>query len=464
MAAEDSPIPRRGRVARTVPLIAMAGNTTAATLVAALRRGSDADAMRKHHEKTAKQYAEYLGRSKGMLMKAGQILSFTGLGSTLIDEHQGVYARALARLQQDVEPMPFDTAEQIVEAELGRSLPSVFAEFDRRPVGSASIGQVHRARLLDGREVAVKIQYPGVADAIRADLANTKLLATFFQMAKTAAPGLLHADMTSLATEVSARIGDEIDYRTEAEYQNEFSAAYRGHPFIRIPTVLPDFSTSRVLTQEFADGMRYEEAVEAEEQLRDQWGEAVYRFTIGSVRRFGLFNADPHPGNYRFNADGSVTFLDFGCVKRYPEHLVVAMQSVMNAAVDSDANALFAGLLESGAVETTTDLTPSDTLEWFRSGLDLLTGPQPYTFDPVSTESGVREKFSPIGPHRNVVSRLSMPPDMLMIFRVELGMYSILAGLRSTGSWETIRCEWDRDGEPATATGMLDQEFWRART
>ena len=198
-------------------------------------------------------------------------------------------------------------------------------------MAAASIGQVHAAHLPDGREVVVKVQYPGVGDAIRADLQNTELIASFARLAAKLSPIRITADPTAIAEEITERITEELDYRIEAANQTEFRAHYEGHPFIRIPEVVPELSTERVLVMDHHDGLRWTAALEQPQELKDTWGEVINRFVFGSLYDFGAFNADPHPGNYLFHDDGGVTFLDFGCVKRFSPEQVAAMRRISQA-------------------------------------------------------------------------------------------------------------------------------------
>lgn len=227
----------RGRVRRAAPLVGLAGRTAGEAVVASLRRRMGGEENEDFHVRAAERYAQLLGRSKGVLMKAGQILSFVTVGSAVPAEYRTIYQATLARLQDSAPPMPAELAASVVEEELGAGPAQVFAEFDPEPLAAASIGQVHAARLHDGRRVAVKVQYPGVDEAIRADLRNTELLATFFSLVRTLTPDLTRVDVRALAAEVADRIGEEIDYRAEAHNQAHFADAYRGHPFIRVPEV-----------------------------------------------------------------------------------------------------------------------------------------------------------------------------------------------------------------------------------
>ena len=450
---------RIGRLARAAPLVAATGRTAGETVVAALR-GRDRSEV---HARSAERYAEALGRSRGVLMKAGQILSFVSLGAPGPGGGPNVYQAALTRLQDDAPPMEPGVAEAVVAAELGAPPEELFAHFEPVPMAAASIGQVHAARTKDGREIVVKVQYPGVDQAIRADLANSELLATFFQLVRNMLPDLGRSDAKALAREVSERIGEEIDYATEAANQQAFADAYRDHPFIRIPEVLPEFSTPRVLTMTRSDGMRFAKAVTAEQDLRDRWGEAIYRFTLGSLRGLRMFNADPHPGNYLFHDDGTVTFLDFGCVKRFTRHQVDWMRDSVTYSLAGDAEALLRQQFSEGFADRADPPDAASLLAWSRESLKPLLSPQPFRYTPEFAASLVDLEFSPVGGNAETVKKMALPPAYLTISRIDLGMTSVLGALGATSDWESIRREWDCDEEPVTPMGQLDKPFRQAR-
>jgi predicted unusual protein kinase regulating ubiquinone biosynthesis (AarF/ABC1/UbiB family) len=391
-------------------------------------------------------------------MKAGQILSFVSLGSLVDGGSQSVYQKALARLQDDAPPMEPELAASVVTAELGRPPEEIFAEFDPHPLAAASIGQVHAARTHDGRAVVIKIQYPGVDDAIRADLANAELLATFFQLIRGVMPDLGRTDARALAREVSERIGEEIDYRSEAANQTAFAKEYRGHPFIRVPEVLPELSTARVLTMQRSDGLRWSQAQDADQEVKDLWGEAIYRFTLGSLRRLGMFNADPHPGNFLFHPDGAVTFLDFGCVKSFDPNQVAWMYEAGQRAIEKDAEGLLRTYTEGGFVPGDPP-DPNGMLAWARESLAPVLSPQPFRYTPEFAAMIVDSEFSPRGPHSAVVRKLALPGEYVALSRIDLGMTAVLATLRASANWRGIREELDCDGPPATPYGELEFAF-----
>src|SRR5436190_5076674 len=340
----------QGRLRRTAPLAAMSARAAGEGVVDVLRRRlkGERGASVEFHLRNAERYADALSRSKGLLMKVGQILSFVDISAALDKTYGEVYRTALSSLQSDAEPMDFELVAAVIESGLGRAPEDLFAELSQTPIAAASIGQVHVARLHDGTEVAVKVQYPGVADAIGDDLANTELLFTFVKIAQGIVPQVGKFDVRALADEIAERFREELDYAAELAYQREFVEHYRGHPFIRVPEVFPELSSDRVLTMEMVHGRRWTETADADQALRDRWGEVVFRFFFGSIARFGTFNADPHPGNYLFHDDGTVTFLDFGCVKRLTPETRRGLWDTASATVDNDAERLLGAYVEHG--------------------------------------------------------------------------------------------------------------------
>jgi predicted unusual protein kinase regulating ubiquinone biosynthesis (AarF/ABC1/UbiB family) len=409
--------------------------------------------------RNAERYADALSRSKGLLMKVGQLASFVDI-NTMVDSKYGeVYRGALASLQADAEPMEPVLVAAMIESELGRPPEEVFAEFAPAPIAAASIGQVHVARLLNGTEVAVKVQYPGVADAIGDDLANTELLFTFVKIAKGMVPQFRNFDVRALADEITERFIEELDYTAELAYQREFAEQYRGHPFIRVPEVFPELSSGRVLTMEMVHGRRWTETVGADQALRDRWGEAVYRFFFGSLARFGMFNADPHPGNYLFHDDGTVSFLDFGCVKRMSPVLQRGMWDQVAAALDNDAERLLRVFIEHGFTRADSPPPGDKLLAWYRKNFAPLALAQPVTFTPelVSELLGHMANMD-----KDVMRHVTVPKDFVFTNRLFIGLYSVLAALRATADWRAIFDECVT-GKPTTELGRLDADFFAAK-
>src|SRR5687767_4126956 len=450
----------QGRLRRTAPLAAMSARAAGEGVVDILRRrlkGQRGTSV-ELHIRNAERYADVLSRSKGVLMKVGQILSFVDIGAAVDKTYGEVYQAALASLQSDAEPMDPVLVAAVIESELGRGPEELFAEFSPTPIAAASIGQVHVARLHDGTEVAVKVQYPGVADAIADDLANTELLLTFVKIAQGIVPQVGRFDVRALADEISERFLEELDYAAELAHQREFVEHYRGHPFIRVPEVFPELSSDRVLTMEMVHGRRWNETVDADQALRDRWGEVVFRFFFGSIARFGTFNADPHPGNYLFHDDGTVTFLDFGCVKRLDPAAERGFWETGLAIVANDADWLQRVCIEHGFTSAD-DPAPADKLlAWYRPHFSPFHSAQPFTFTPevVADMLGQMANMD-----KEVRRRVTVPKDYIFTNRIFAGLYSVLGALGATADWRAIFDE-DVSGEPTTELGRLDADFFAA--
>ncbi len=452
---------RRGRVRRTAPLAALTARTAGEAVVVGLRSKLTGADSSEFHIRTAERYAELLGRSKGALMKAGQMLSFISVGPTAGEGFQSIYQTALTRLRDDAPPMAPELARAVLERELGRRAESVFAQFEWEPLAAASIGQVHAARLHDGRAVAVKIQYPGVADAIKADLKNNELLGTFLGLISGLSPNKMELDLRGMAREMSARIVEELDYRREAANQAEFAEIYRGHQFIHIPEVIGELCSDRVLTQELVRGKSWNEALTSEQRLRNSWGEAIWRFVYGTFQRVYIFNADPHPGNYLFHDDGSVSFLDFGCVKRFRRDQVEITNMIARESLRGDVLSTWKAAVEIGFFSSSGDVTPQEVFDYWREGFEMYWAEQPFTVTPEYVAAFIERRFSPVGPSGNVFQHAVAPPEWTMTSRIETGAMSVIAGLRATNDWRSIAAEHFENAPPRTAMGKLESEFFK---
>lgn len=463
MADSDRPVPR-GRVRRTLPVAGFTARAAGGRVVAALReKAGDAGAVERFHERTAHRYAELLGHSKGVLMKAGQLVSMVDASAVGIGE-LSPYQKALARLQADAPPMDSALARHVLEAELDRPVEAVFADFTAEPMAAASIGQVHRAVLHDGRQVAVKIQYPGVAQAIRDDLANTELLATVFRFAAGAAGsfGVMTTDLEDAAGEISARISEELDYRREAANITAFSELYHGHPFIRVPEVIPEASTDRVLTMTYLDGMDWAAAQTVDQELKDTWAEVISRFVTGSYRHANLFHADPHPGNYRFGSDGTVGFVDFGCVKILTERQRRHLVGMARAAVDGRRTDLRRLMSDSGFLTPDSTMTADEAYQWWEAMLHELLAPQPATYTVAASERAIRYLLDARSPH-HPMRRMSVPPDFVFFSRLNLSMNAIFTTLNATFYVRALLDDMDGVAAPVTDLGRQHDAWVRQR-
>jgi predicted unusual protein kinase regulating ubiquinone biosynthesis (AarF/ABC1/UbiB family) len=458
--ADGNPVPR-GRIRRTMPLASFTARAAGGRMVASLQqRSGDADAVQRFHERTANRYAELLGHSKGVLMKAGQMVSMIDPSAVGMDA-LSPYQRALTALQADAPPMEPRLVRELLEADLGCRIGELFVEFTDEPMAAASIGQVHRAVLPDGRRVAVKIQYPGVAEAIREDLANTELLTTIFRFVGSTLPGAL-PDLRQATQELSTRITEELDYRHEAANIASFSELYRGHPFIRIPEVIGEASADRVLTMTYLDGLDWAAAQHADQGLKNTWAETISRMVTGSYRHAKLFHADPHPGNFRFGADGTVGFVDFGCVKVLSEPQRQQIVRMARAAVEGHADELHAMMAESGFFAPDSTLTAQEAHQWWAAVLHELLVDQPATYGQASSERAVQAILD-LRPHDHAVRRMSVPPDFLFFSRLNLSMNAIFGTLGATLYARSLLDDMDGVAEPVTELGKQHVAWVRER-
>ncbi|MGH9151688.1 MAG: ABC1 kinase family protein, partial [Acidimicrobiales bacterium] len=417
-------------------------------------RGADEEERARLEEhfaiRSAEDVAKVLGGMKGAIMKAGQMLSFIADG--LPPEAKA----ALATLQADVPPMAPSLAEGVIRDELGDDPERLFLDFELVPVAAASIGQVHRAVLRDGRVVAVKVQYPGVDRAIKSDLDNAEMLYGLF-----AQFALKNLEVRALVDELRARMAEELDYRHEAASQAEFAGLYEGHPFIRIPTVVPEFSSRRVLTSEWVDGMRWDEFLERSDQAaKDRAGEVILRFAQGSIHLHGMFNGDPHPGNYRFHDDGSVTFLDFGLVKRWTPGEFDRLAPLLDAVLDEDPAALVQRSVEARFLPPDHGFDPAFVFEYVRGPYEPFMADR-YTYTRDSTAKALQTVVDVAGRYGDLIKKLNMPTSYVILDRVVWGVSALLSRLEATNCWRGILFEYRKGAPPATELGRVEAE-WRS--
>ena len=417
------------------------------------RRATDAERERLEEQfaiRSAEDVAKVLGGMKGAIMKAGQMLSFIADG--LPPEAKA----ALATLQADVAPMAPSLAEQVIRDELGADPGHLFLDFELVPVAAASIGQVHRAVMPDGRVVAVKVQYPGVDSAIKSDLDNAELLYNLF-----AQFALKNLEVKALVDELRARMADELDYRLEASCQTEFATRYAGHPFIHVPTVVPERSSRRVLTSEWAGGMRWNEFLEtADQRAKDRAGEVIMRFAQGSIHLHGVFNGDPHPGNYRFHPDGSVTFLDFGLVKRWAPGEFDRLAPVLDAVLAGDAQRMVDAAVHARFMAPDHGFDPEFVYEYVRGPYEpFLTDSFTYTRD--WTGKALQTVVDVQGRYGELIKKLNMPASYVILDRVVWGVSALLSRLEATNNWRGILSEYRKGAPPTSELGRREAE-WRS--
>jgi predicted unusual protein kinase regulating ubiquinone biosynthesis (AarF/ABC1/UbiB family) len=337
---------RAGKAASAVGPSSVRFFTTLATN--AMRSPDDAyDLLLRRHEEIADNTLSVLGELRGGALKIGQLASFVDV-DLIPPEFRTVYQEKLADLRDSAPPMSWKKIKRVLEGEWDEPVESLFEHFEHDAVAAASIGQVHRAVLPDGRKVAVKIQYPEIADALEADLGTAQgLTAIATPLAKAMMPGL---DPRMLIGEIRELVLEELDYELEAQHQRTFARAYRGHPFIYVPDVVTSLSRRRVMVSDWVDGMRFPEIQKLPEAERDRIGEIIMRFYFHSMDYVGRFNTDSHPGNFLLREDGSVAFIDFGNVKVCSPEWLRDGNRAMRAVIDGDKEAFIDAVVDLGYV------------------------------------------------------------------------------------------------------------------
>jgi len=458
--ADETKIPK-GRVKRSAKLGSIVGGQGAkyaGTRAGNVVRGAEAsqEKLDKRHAEAAMKMVETLGQMKGAAMKIGQFASFIDT-EFIPEEYREVYQEQLAKLRSDAPPMPWEQVVKVLDEEYdGEPLDSMFASFEQEAVAAASIGQVHRATLLDGRTVAVKIQYPGVAEALESDLRNAGVLV---RLAKVLAPGL---DAKEVIKEMRERVLEELDYEYEAQNQRSFSRAYAGHPFIYVPDVITRLSRRRVLVTEFVEGLDFDQIKELGEEERSKFGEIIFRGSFGSIYHLQHFNADPHPGNYLWMADGRVAFLDFGMTKKLDREQIELEQKAFHAATTDDPEGLLVALHDLGFIKKPSKLDAERLMShvkaiggWYMEDDEVLV-------DPVVVMRMIEATHDPRSEYFELMRRESIPAEEMMGRRMEIGVIAVLGQLRARRNWYRIMREWVYGDEPATELGRQEWEYFES--
>lgn len=458
----DGPVTGQTAEARKAELAALGGRLGAAGAAHRARKVFASAERRQaldeeHMLRTAEEVTRTLGGMKGVIMKLGQMQSF------LNDDLPPVWKDALAQLQADAPPMSGELAAQVIAEDLGRPPDELFAEWDPVPIAAASVGQVHRAITTDDRPVAVKVQYPGAAEALTGDLDN---LEVFMHMAVQANaeqdPELPVVDLEPLVQEIRSRVVEEVDYRREARNQQLFADYFAGHPFISVPATVDELCGTRVLTTELVDGARFAELETWSQTERDLAGEAIFRFVYHSVFRLGAYNGDPHPGNYLFHGQGRVTFLDFGLVKTVDPASTEVLAKVFELGlVEQDPERFRKALEHAGFLRTDVDIPASLVFDQVaRPWQTLLADTE--TVMPFPDNDMQRR---PTTDEEKLMARaFTLPPTFLILMRTLIGLQALLARMGASRNWRHIAEEvWPFTERAAgTELGRLEAG-WQAR-
>jgi predicted unusual protein kinase regulating ubiquinone biosynthesis (AarF/ABC1/UbiB family) len=460
MAKDDSSIPK-GRVRRTAQVGSVVGTESAryaGTRARNVARSKEqaAEALENRHLEAAGRMVETLGRMKGAAMKIGQLASFIDT-EFLPPEYRELYQEQLAQLRTSAPPMPWKKVSSVLDEEWEAPPEELFEDFDHDAAAAASIGQVHRAVLPDGREVAVKIQYPGVAEAIRADMQNAGMI---LRLAKALAPGL---DAKAAAEELKERVMEELDYEFEAQNQRAFARGYRGHPFVCVPDVITRLSTTRVLVTEWVEGKGFEEVRQLPQPEKDRFGEIVFRFCFGSIYHLQHFNADAHPGNYILMEDGRVAFLDFGMTKHLDKDQIELEIAALDAAFDEDPERLRVALHDLGFLGNPKKVEAERLMEQVRAVGGWYMEDREVTIDSQRVMDAIAAVSDPRAGFYDLWRRENVPANELMGRRMESGVLAVLGQLRATRNWYRIGREWWFAEDPATELGAEEWAYFEAK-
>ena len=415
-----------------------------------------AAAMSARQLRAAEQIVVALGTMKGAAMKVGQVLSFLDVGFVPA-EHREQFQAKLAALRDSAPNVAFKDMRRVIEGEYGQQLSTVFAEFDERPVAAASIGQVYRARLHDGRVVAVKVQYPGVAAAVRADMQN---LGIILRLLKSVAPGL---DVRAVGDEIRERIDEELDYELEAGNQRALGRIYRGHPFIVIPDVVTDLSRQKVVVSEYVTGRGFEAMKELPQAERDRIGEIVFRFYFGSMYRYRQFSGDPHPGNMLLLDDDRMAFFDFGLFKRIARDVAEFELQVARLGVERRGAEMIAHLHAGGLIADPAAYSEEGVLRQFDDFSRWHTRDAEVALRPEVATAVAIAMSDPRSPYFGQMRKERLPPDHVFGRRLEMLTLAVMSQLRAKGNWHRIEREWLYGDAPVTPLGSAEAA-WRMTT
>jgi predicted unusual protein kinase regulating ubiquinone biosynthesis (AarF/ABC1/UbiB family) len=432
---------RRARTAKLASLpLGVAGRATVGLGRRMTGRSAD-EVAADLQAKTAEQLFNVLGELKGGAMKLGQALSV--FEAALPEESAAPYREALTKLQEAAPPMPTTTVHKVLDEQFGKRWTQRFKEFDDVPAAAASIGQVHRAVWADGREVAVKMQYPGADSALLADLTQLTRFAWLFGRIS---PGL---DVKPLLAEIKERVLEELDYALEADSQRAFAAAFADDPQIAVPRVVA--SAPKVIVSEWMPGRQLSSIISSGTQAeRDEAGTLLALLHYSAPARARALHADPHPGNFRMLPDGRLGVIDFGAVAQLPDGMPPALGRLSRLAVDDDAGGVLALMRELGFVRPDITVTGREIMDYLGPAVEPLREPT-FTF----SREWMRSQAARIGDPRRAEARvgrlLNLPPSYLLIHRVTLGSVGILCQLGATVPDRALAERW-QPGFAAQAT------------
>jgi len=400
---------------------------------------------------------DQLAVMRGAAMKAGQVLStmeFPGL-----DDDQSAYLQGrLASLRDSAPAVPWTQMRRVLAADWGEAPERVLEHIDTSPAASASIGQVYRGRTLEGREVAIKVQYPGIAETVEADMRNLVLLSPLLRQLM---PGL---EVKDLLSELRERIAEECDYELEASNHRRLERFWRDHPFVLVPRVHTELSHRRVLVTDWVDGASFEETMRRPDAVRDRYAEIVYRFFYGTALQLGLALGDPHPGNYLLTSDGRVAFFDFGMIRRLPADYLRREAVIARGVRVGDNDTVIRGMRELGYLTGELDEWDSGLLLEYMHGVSWwLQAEGPLRLAPEDLWRGAELLRETDGrKHIDQLRRMQLPPEALLLRRMEGLLFQTAATLRASAPWGRLLRELIEEDEPVGDLGA-EHAAWLER-
>jgi predicted unusual protein kinase regulating ubiquinone biosynthesis (AarF/ABC1/UbiB family) len=424
-------------------------------------RGTDAERQRRRGDRvvaTIDSLVDQLAVMRGAAMKAGQVLStveFPGLDPDQSEHLQ----RRLASLRDNVPAVDWKQMRRVLADEWGAEPESLVGRIDPEPAAAASIGQVYRATSEDGRELAIKVQYPGIADAVESDMRNLRMLAPILRRLM---PGL---EVKDLLAELAERITEECDYELEAANHRRLARFWRGHPFVRVPAVDTALSRRRVLVSEWVDGMGFEEVAGEPEHVRDRYAEIVYRFFYVTAGDLHVALGDPHPGNYLLCDDGRVAFFDFGMLRELPADYLQREARVFAAIRDSDATGLVAAMRDLGYLPgLQAEWNAELLLEHMRLAGWWFAGDEPRRLAPDDLWRGADSLRDGSGEQMvEQMRRMTVPPEALLLRRMEGLLFQIASTVRAEAAWGPLLGELVEGGDPVTELGREHRAWAQSR-
>jgi len=446
---------RLGRASRIGGVAAGAAVRQLGTRAANTMRSQEEaeDALGRQALEMADRLVKVLGGMKGAAMKVGQTLSVLDPGM-VPSRYRDEFQAKLAQLQTMAPSVSFGQMRKVIEDDLGCPLSEAFDEFDENAIAAASIGQVYRARIKDGREVAVKVQYPGIKDVVRADLKNLGLV---LKLAARVAPGL---DTKEIAREVTERVTEELDYELEAGNHRALAREYRGHPFIVVPPVITELCRERVIVTEYVEGRKFAEIRSDSDEERSRWGEILFRFYVNGPYRHLLLNGDPHPGNSLFLRDGRVAFIDFGFFKRQTREDVQDQLEILKACYAQDAERLFELTVEQGIISKRRRELAQPLMEKYRAATWWFLEDREVTLTP---KDATRILLEHGDMRRSGFGDMRLPANQIVTLRAFGLVFGILGQLQATNNWYRIGREVIFGEEPVTELGRIESGFVSAR-